>query len=98
MRILAYSTIREYIKNHAEADKPLRDWYIKVMKADWKGLADIQKDFNHVDFVGNDRYVFNIGGNNFRVVVVVIFLSHMVYIRFIGTHAEYDKIRDIKNI
>ena len=98
MRVLAYSTIRDYIKNHADADKPLRDWYNKVSRANWKSLADMRNDFNHVDFVGNDRYVFDIGGNSFRVVVVVIFLSHMVYIRFIGTHAEYDKISDIKNI
>lgn len=98
MRVLAYSTIRDYIKGHAEADKPLRDWYTKVTRADWKCFSDIKNDFNSVDFVGNDRYVFNIGGNNFRVVVVVIFLSHMVYVRFIGTHAEYDKIKDIKNI
>ena len=95
MRVLAYSTIRDYIKDHADAEKPLRDWYTKVTKANWKSLADIRNDFNHVDFVGNDRYVFDIGGNNFRVIV---FLSHMVYIRFIGTHAEYDKITDIKNI
>lgn len=98
MRVLAYSTIRDYVKAHAEADKPLRDWYAKVTKADWKSIADIRNDFNHVDYVGNDRYVFDIGGNNFRVVVVVIFLSHMVYIRFIGTHAEYDKITDITSI
>ena len=76
----------------------MRDWYTKVTKADWKNLTDIRNDFNNVDFVGNDRYVFDIGGNNFRVVVIVIFLSHMVYIRFIGTHAEYYKIKDIKNI
>ena len=54
MRVLAYSTIRDYIKDHADAEKPLREWYLKVTKANWKNLADIRTDFNHVDFVGND--------------------------------------------
>lgn len=98
MRVIAFSTIREFIKNHAEADKPLRDWYLKVSKANWKSLADIKKDFNSADYVGNDRYVFNIGGNNFRLVAIVLFLAHKAYIRFIGTHQDYGKIKDIKNI
>lgn len=98
MRIIAFSTIRDYIKSHANADKPLRDWYSKVSKADWKDFADIRKDFNSADYVGNDRYVFNIGGNNYRIVVIVIFIVHKVFVRFIGTHKEYDAISNIKNI
>ena len=98
MRIIAYSAIREFIKRHSDAEKPLRDWYTKVRRASWTTLADIKKDFNSVDYVGNNRYVFNIGGNNFRIVAIVIFLAHHVYIRFIGTHSEYDKIKDIENI
>lgn len=98
MRVIAFSTIRDFIRKHSEADKPLRDWYSKVSKAEWKCFADIKKDFNSADFVGNDRYVFNIGGNNFRIVAVVIFIGHKVFIRFIGTHKEYDKITNIQNI
>ena len=98
MRVIAYSAIREFIKHHSDAEKPLRDWYTKVCRASWTTLADIKKDFNSVDYVGNNRYVFDIGGNNFRIVTIVIFLAHHVYIRFIGTHSEYDKIKDIKNI
>ena len=98
MRVIAYSAIREFIKHHSDAEKPLRDWYTKVRRASWTTLADIKKDFNSVDYVGNNRYVFNIGGNNFRIVTIVIFLAHHVYIRFIGTHSEYDKIKDIENI
>lgn len=71
---------------------------MKVTRADWNSLADIKQDFNSADYVGNNRYVFNIDGNNFRLVAIVIFLAHKVYIRFIGTHPEYDKIKDIKNI
>lgn len=54
--------------------------------------------FNTVDYVGNDRYVFNIKGNDYRLIVVIRFVKGRVFIRFIGTHAEYDKITDIKNI
>jgi len=54
--------------------------------------------FNNVDYVGNDRYVFNIKGNHYRLVVVIRFLKGRVFIRFVGTHAEYDKIQDIQNI
>lgn len=98
MRVIAFSTIREFINKHSESDKPLRDWYSKVLRADWKCFADIKNDFNSVDFVGNDRYVFNIGGNKFRIVAIVIFVAHKVFMRFIGTHDEYDKIKDIQNI
>ena len=98
LRVIAFSTLRDFIKKHAEADKPLRDWYTKVLKAEWKNFADIRKDFNSADLVGNDRYVFNIGGNNFRIVVIVIFLGHKVFIRFIGTHKEYDRIDNITQI
>jgi len=98
MRIIAFSTIREFIKSHADSEKPLCDWYTKVTRADWGNLTDIRKDFNTADYVGNDRYVFNIGGNNYRLVAIVIFLAHKTFIRFIGTRQEYDKIKDIKNI
>ncbi len=63
----------------------------------WKCFADIKKDFNSVDSVGNQHYVFNIKGNHHRLVVVIKFTIQFVYIRFIGTHDEYDKI-DCKNI
>ena len=59
--------------------------------------ADVKNEFNHVDFVGNDRYVFNIKGNKFRLVAIIHFNIRTLYIRFIGTHTEYDKI-DCKNI
>ena len=60
-------------------------------------LSDIKQDFRTVDYVGNNRYVFDIKGNDFRVVVIIIFVSQKVYIRFIGTHDQYDKI-DAKDV
>ncbi|MDR2223104.1 MAG: type II toxin-antitoxin system HigB family toxin [Flavobacteriaceae bacterium] len=74
------------------ADVALRDWYFQTTKKEWNGLMDIKQTFNSVDYVGNNRYVFNIKGNHFRLVAIIIFASKKVYIRFIGTHSEYDKI------
>ncbi|MBS1590844.1 MAG: type II toxin-antitoxin system HigB family toxin [Bacteroidetes bacterium] len=69
-----------------------------VHKANWKNFTDVLNDFNSVDKVGNDRYVFNIKGNSFRLVAMIHFDIRTVYVRFIGTHAEYDKIKNISKI
>lgn len=98
MRVISFSMIRDFIAKHADADVPLRDGYKRVTKADWNTFADMKQTFNTVDYVGNDRYVFDIKGNNYRVVAIVLFVNKKVYMRFVGTHDEYDKIKDIKNI
>ena len=98
MRVISFSMIREFIDKHADAEVPLRDWYKRTTKANWNSFADIKQTFNTVDYVGNDRYVFDIKGNIFRIVAIVLFINKKVYMRFVGTHEEYDKIKDIKNI
>ena len=90
MRIISFAAIREYVKKHADADIPLRDWYKKAEQADWTCLTDMKQTFNSVDYVGNDRFVFNIKGNDYRLVAIVLFAAKKVFIRFIGTHKEYD--------
>ena len=98
MRIFSKSTLVEYYTANPQARQPLKDWYAITEKAQWQNLADIRKVFNNVDYVGNDRYVFNIKGNDYRLVVVIRFVKGRVFIRFVGTHAQYDRIKDIKNI
>ena len=98
MRVISFAMIREFIAKHADADVALRDWYKRTSKANWTNLANIKQTFNTVDYVGNDRYVFDIKGNNYRIVAIVLFVNKKVYMRFIGTHEEYEKIKDIKNI
>lgn len=98
MRVVTFKRIQEFILNHADAEIPLRFWYSTVNKRDWTSLNDVKKDFNSVDYVGNHRFVFNIKGNSYRLIAIISFNAKKVYIRFIGTHAEYDKIEDIKNI
>ena len=98
MRIIAKKTLTQYAENHPQAAGSINDWFEKTRRAEWNNLTDIRQTFNSVDYVGNQRYVFNINGNNYRLVVLIIMTSKTVYIRFIGTHAEYDKITDIENI
>ncbi len=92
MRIISTATLKNYYTVHADAKEALVRWRIIVEHAQWKNLADIRQDFPSVDYVGNQRYVFNIKGNNYRLVVVIKFTPQFVFIRFVGTHAEYDKI------
>lgn len=96
MRIITFAAIRNYVLKHADADAPLRDWYKKTEKAEWSCLADIKRTFNSVDYVGNDRFVFNIKGNDYRLVALILFAAKKVFIRWIGTHKEYDK-KDCSN-
>lgn len=98
MVVVTKTKLSEYAKKHSASAEPLNYWYNIVSIADWSNLADLRKDFNNVDFVGNDRYVFNIKGNTFRLVTMIHFDIRTLYIRFIGTHAEYDKIKDISKI
>lgn len=76
----------------------VEDWYNKTKEAKWECFADIKKTFNSVDSVGNKRFVFNIKGNDYRLIVLIKFTVSHVLIRFVGTHEEYDKIKDIQNI
>lgn len=98
MHVISFATIRSYSQQHADASVALRDWHTKTEKASWKTLADIKKAFGSADYVGNDRYVFNIKGNDYRLVAMIFLQAGQVYIRWIGTHAEYDKIKDIENL
>ncbi len=98
MRIVTFKRIQEFALIHADAETPLNVWYHTTSAKSWKNLADIKQTFNSVDYVGNNRYVFNIKGNDYRLVAIISFNAQKVYIRFIGTHAEYDKINNIKNI
>ncbi|WP_416864447.1 MAG: type II toxin-antitoxin system HigB family toxin [Imperialibacter sp.] len=84
--------LQEFGKSHADAIEPLNDWWAKTRKADWATLQDIRNTFNSVDYVGNDRYVFNIKGNKYRLVAMIFFDIRTIYIRYVGTHTNYDKI------
>jgi mRNA interferase HigB len=98
MRIIAKSTLREFWLRHPQAATPLRKWYSAVDAAGWAGPADVKALFGTaVDFVADNRIVFDIGGNKYRLVVRVSYEYGQVLIKFVGTHSEYDKI-DVRSV
>lgn len=98
MRIFTEKKLKEYIERHPDTKVAIQEWVSIVKHSEWTCFADIKKVFNSVDSIGNQHYVFNIKGNNYRLVVVIQFTPQFVYVRFIGTHAEYDKIENCSTI
>ena len=98
MHIIKRQRLIDYYTKEPQARIPLENWFEKTRRAQWTCFADIKKTFNSVDSVGNQHYVFNIKGNDYRLIVVIKFTIGEVLIRFVGSHEDYDKIKDIKNI
>jgi len=92
MRIIARRALREFWEKYPDAEQPLRAWYDKVKKADWQTPSEVKRDYRTASFIANNRVIFNIKGNDYRLIAVVEYQRGVVYIRFVGTHREYDKI------
>ena len=92
MRIIAKRTLQAFWRRHPDAEGPLLAWYREAEKAGWAGPADIKARYRNASFLGDNRVVFNIKGNDYRLVVRINYPHGIVYVRFVGTHAEYDKI------
>lgn len=92
MRIIALRTLRMFWEVHPHAEQPLRSWYKTAKAAHWTSPADVQADYRNASIIASDRVVFNIHGNHYRLITAVDYRYGMVYIRFIGTHREYDKV------
>ena len=103
MRIIARSTLKRFIetqaghRGHGALKSALDAWFEEVRKASWKGTADVKRLYRTASIVSDDRVVFNIKGNDYRLVVAVDFEKRIVWIKWIGTHAEYDNI-DVKTV
>lgn len=98
MVIITKTILNEFGLQHTGAATALNEWYTIVKAADWKSLADLKQTFNSADYVGNDHYVSNIKGNHYRLVAMIFFDKRTLFIRFVGTHAQYDKIPDCSTI
>jgi len=92
MRIISRRILREFWEKHPDATIALETWFHDVEYANWNTPADIKAVYQNASFVANNRVVFNIKGNHYRLVVVVIYQHGVVYIRFVGPHEEYDRI------
>ena len=97
MRIISRKTLREFWEKYPDSRQSLQSWYADVKRAEWKSPSDIKNVYRNASIVANNRAVFNIKGNHYRIVVAIQYEFGIVYIRFVGTHSEYDKI-DVRTI
>jgi mRNA interferase HigB len=93
MVVIAKRAINEFIEKYPVSARVMLEWYLKTKESDWANFADTRRVFGATDSVGNDLYVFNVGGNKYRLIARIIFGARTVFIRFIGTHKEYDKVK-----
>jgi len=93
MRVITKRTLLDFWEKHPDALSPLSAWYAEAVKAQWLTPQDIKVQYATASILGDNRVVFNIGGNKYRLIVKINYPCGTVYIRFIGTHAEYDKIK-----
>lgn len=99
MRIIAFRTLRDFFekREYFDSEISLRAWYHEAKASEWKSSNDLKKQYKNASIVGEGRVVFNIKGNEYRLVVAIDYEFQMIFIRFIGTHKQYDKI-DAKTI
>ncbi|MGZ5094189.1 MAG: type II toxin-antitoxin system HigB family toxin [Burkholderiales bacterium] len=95
MRVIALRTIKHFIESraeHADSREPALAWYRQVLRADWATPADVKREIRSASILKDGRVVFNIAGNKYRIVAWINYPYRVVYVRFIGTHAEYGRI------
>lgn len=92
MHIISRTKLIDFWKRHADSEIALRVWFKKTEQAKWASVHDVKADFPTADYIGNNRIIFNVKGNHYRIIVLAFFDGQKIYIRFVGTHAEYDKI------
>ncbi len=94
MRIIAFKTLRDFFEKseYSDSEVSLRAWYHEAKLATWKNSNELKRQFKNASIVGDGRVVFNIKGNDYRLVVAIDYEFQVIFIRFIGTHKQYDKI------
>ena len=92
MRIISKKKLREFWERHADAKEPLLAWYREVEKEDWNTPAQMKEKYLNASILGGGRVVFNIKGKKYRLVAKINYPGRIVYVRFVGTHAEYDRV------
>lgn len=97
MHIISRKPLREFSEKHPRAKTPLDAWFSEVSRARWTSFADVRATCGSADVVAGNRVIFDIGGNKYRLVVKIAYKCGKIFVRFVGTHAEYDRI-DAKTI
>jgi len=97
MRIISRKRLVEFWQLHPDAEQPLRAWYAEAIKANWRSPTEIKSTYRNVSLLANNRVIFNIKGNDYRLIVIIEYKQNKIFIRFIGTHQEYDRI-DATNV
>jgi mRNA interferase HigB len=92
MRVIAVSTLRAFWKQHPSAEQPLKAWYAEAVGASWTQPSDIKRQYRNASVLKNRRVVFNIKGNDYRLIVAIAYRLRIVYVKFVGTHEQYDAI------
>jgi len=92
MHVISHKVLRDFGEAYPKSESVLNEWYATAERAQWKCFADVREKYSDVSAVGNQHYVFNICHNDFRLVVVIKYSIQRIFIRWIGTHKEYDKI------
>jgi mRNA interferase HigB len=92
LRILSRSTHRDFWETHPDAEEALKTWYSEASHADWQSPLDVKTSRRNASIIGNNRVAFNIKGNTYRLIVSIRYDIGIIFIRFIGTHTEYDKV------
>jgi mRNA interferase HigB len=92
LRVIAKKILREFWEKHNDCEQQLKAWFQEASKAEWRNPNEIKAEYPSASIIGNGRIVFNIKGNSYRLIVKMNFDYQVVWIRFIGTHSEYDKV------
>jgi mRNA interferase HigB len=92
LRVIAKKTLRDFWTRHPDCEQQLKAWYQEADAAVWKGPGDIKREYPNASFLAENRVVFNIKGNHYRLIVRINYYYQMVWIRFIGTYTQYDRI------
>lgn len=92
MRVIAKRILRDFWEIHPDCEQQLKSWFQEASKFEWSNPNEIKLAYPSASILKNDRIIFNIKGNNYRLIIKVNYSYQMVWIRFIGTHAEYDRI------
>lgn len=96
MRIIAKKALRNFWQKHPDCEQQLKAWFHETHKSEWKNTTDIKREYPAASFLSDNRVVFNIKGNHYRLIVKINYDYKIVWVRFIGTHAEYDKVDALK--